>query len=271
MAGPFDFTGQNIEDTYERVVQTDGTNFYDGTGSAISIVSSKVNLISEVGTNTNYELTFGSLPLGGGGSFLRADGNPSTTNRLSYNPSTNTLNTFNLEAKNNLTTLGSITASGNISASGTIYAGLSTGTSNTVVISDNGELKTDNVDSKIFGNNLVDYTATLSPVTPASRQLAIWSSAGTIRGYDGLTASSDGIITATAISASLSAANISYIGFLDVTKLRINGVIVGQYISNNTVLGNAVDTKTIIESPKLEVNDLDVLGNISGTVDGGKF
>jgi len=33
MAGPFDFTGQNIEDTYQRVLQTDGTALYDGTGS----------------------------------------------------------------------------------------------------------------------------------------------------------------------------------------------------------------------------------------------
>jgi len=33
MAGPFDFTGQNIENTYQRVLQTDGTNIYDGTGS----------------------------------------------------------------------------------------------------------------------------------------------------------------------------------------------------------------------------------------------
>lgn len=34
MAGPFDFTGQNIEDTYQRVLQTpDGINMYDGTGS----------------------------------------------------------------------------------------------------------------------------------------------------------------------------------------------------------------------------------------------
>lgn len=34
MAGPFDFTGQNIENTYQRVLQTpDGINMYDGTGS----------------------------------------------------------------------------------------------------------------------------------------------------------------------------------------------------------------------------------------------
>jgi hypothetical protein len=37
MAGPFDFTGQNIEDTYQRVLQTDGTNIYDGTGSLFTL------------------------------------------------------------------------------------------------------------------------------------------------------------------------------------------------------------------------------------------
>jgi hypothetical protein len=37
MAGPFDFTGQNIEDSYQRVLQTDGTNVYDGTGSLFTL------------------------------------------------------------------------------------------------------------------------------------------------------------------------------------------------------------------------------------------
>ena len=33
-----DLTGQNIQDTYQKVVQTEGNLFTDGTGSAISIV-----------------------------------------------------------------------------------------------------------------------------------------------------------------------------------------------------------------------------------------
>jgi hypothetical protein len=33
MSGPLDFTNENIENTYQRVLQTDGTNVYDGTGS----------------------------------------------------------------------------------------------------------------------------------------------------------------------------------------------------------------------------------------------
>lgn len=31
-----DLTGQNIENTYQRVIQTDGTDFYDGTGSLVN-------------------------------------------------------------------------------------------------------------------------------------------------------------------------------------------------------------------------------------------
>ena len=41
MAGPFDFTGQNIEDTYQRLVQVSGSGFCDGTGSAVSIGGSQ--------------------------------------------------------------------------------------------------------------------------------------------------------------------------------------------------------------------------------------
>ena len=47
MAGPFDFTGQNIEDSYQRVLQTDGTLVYDGTGSLFTITS----------TSSSYALT----------------------------------------------------------------------------------------------------------------------------------------------------------------------------------------------------------------------
>jgi len=40
MAGPFDLTGQNIENTYQRVLQTpDGVNIYDGTGSLFTVTA----------------------------------------------------------------------------------------------------------------------------------------------------------------------------------------------------------------------------------------
>ncbi len=37
MAGPLDFTGQNIEDSYQRVLQTDGLIITDGTGSFVNL------------------------------------------------------------------------------------------------------------------------------------------------------------------------------------------------------------------------------------------
>ena len=50
MAGPFDLTGQDIENTYQRVLQTDGTLVYDGTGSLVNI-----NLSGSV--TSSYALT----------------------------------------------------------------------------------------------------------------------------------------------------------------------------------------------------------------------
>jgi hypothetical protein len=37
MAGALDLTGQNIENTYQRLIQTDGTSYYDGTGSLLDL------------------------------------------------------------------------------------------------------------------------------------------------------------------------------------------------------------------------------------------
>jgi hypothetical protein len=57
MSGPLDFTNQNIEDTYPRVLQTDGVIVYDGTGSVFPIGANIANTI-----NTN--ITIGGVPSG---------------------------------------------------------------------------------------------------------------------------------------------------------------------------------------------------------------
>lgn len=52
MAGPFDLTGQNIENTYPRILQTpDGVNVYDGTGSAF-VFTATFNTSSLVTTSS---------------------------------------------------------------------------------------------------------------------------------------------------------------------------------------------------------------------------
>jgi hypothetical protein len=57
MAGPFDFTGQNIEDSYQRVLQTpDGINIYDGTGSLFTVTA----VASAGGSNTQIQFNSAS-------------------------------------------------------------------------------------------------------------------------------------------------------------------------------------------------------------------
>lgn len=58
MAGPFDLTGQNIENTYQRILQTpDGVNIYDGTGSAFTVTS----VATAGGSNQNIQFNSSSL------------------------------------------------------------------------------------------------------------------------------------------------------------------------------------------------------------------
>jgi len=58
MAGPFDLTGQNIENTYPRILQTpDGVNVYDGTGSAFTFTAVAV----PEGPNTSIQFNGNGL------------------------------------------------------------------------------------------------------------------------------------------------------------------------------------------------------------------
>ena len=72
MAGPLDFTGQNIEDTYERIVQTNGTSFFDGTGSAITITGTQnLQQVTDQGSVTTTPIT---------ASIISASGNVNVNN-----------------------------------------------------------------------------------------------------------------------------------------------------------------------------------------------
>ena len=77
-----DLTGQNIENTYQRVIQTDGTNFYDGTGSLVNfggavfpytgsaIISGSLEVIGDIKGSPQFQITAGgtntSLAIGSG-------------------------------------------------------------------------------------------------------------------------------------------------------------------------------------------------------------
>lgn len=76
-----DLTGQNIEDTYQRIVQWDGIQFYDGTGSLVPLGASSQSLqqVTETGAVTTIPIT-GSIfsasgdVYGNTGSFQLIDG-----------------------------------------------------------------------------------------------------------------------------------------------------------------------------------------------------
>ena len=58
-----DLTGQNIENTYPRLVQTDGTSYFDGTGSLLSLGGGAQNLESVLtqGSSTSIAITSSAI------------------------------------------------------------------------------------------------------------------------------------------------------------------------------------------------------------------
>jgi len=100
MAGPFDLTGQNIENTYQRVLQTpDGATFYDGTGSLVTLPSANTAslLITASATLNNIQFTKGdgstfnvTVDTGSGGT-VNTSGFVTTS---SFNAFTSSINNF---------------------------------------------------------------------------------------------------------------------------------------------------------------------------------
>lgn len=409
MAGPFDFTGQNIEDTYQRLVQVSGSGFCDGTGSAISIGGSQnLQQVTDQGASTTTPITASVISASGAVTVneLTASGlqYPSTDSDDGYVIMTNGAGVLTLEANvnyvtvknvhgstltkgtpvhatgtsgntpevivasasnaatmpatfvlaedlnddeegravlsgfmNGISTTGftegnnlyvapnggytqtkptgadliqniaivgkvdstngsifvygsgrsndvpnfinctQITASGDISASGTLFADdiratLPTGQDNSVVILDaDGRLKTDEIDGDVFDTGrLAKSFANFDNFPNYSNQVAVWRDNISLRGYTPITADSDGILIATAFSAS-GHTTASFIQLLDVDKLRVNGVLIGERIGTDTKIGNTADTRTIIQSPKLEATNLNITGEITGSFDGGTF
>lgn len=93
-----------------------------------------------------------------------------------------------LDIKGNLTASGSVIlgdASGDtVTITGRLQAAnIGTGTDNSVLIQDSsGNIKTDEIDSKVWTGKLVDYTG-----TPTDNQVAVFTDTDTLEGDDGLT------------------------------------------------------------------------------------
>jgi len=112
MAGPYDLTGQNIEDTYQRILQTpDGSTFYDGTGSLVNVGGT----VTPGNPNT-------SVQFNGNGVF-------SGSSNFTFNSASNALTlTGSLNVSGSTTQVGNNTLLGNTTLSGSIIISGSTTT-----------------------------------------------------------------------------------------------------------------------------------------------
>lgn len=142
-----DLTGQNIQDTYQKVVQTDGTNLANGTGSLLPIsfggnqtITAGGLEVSGVFTIPGFNDVSSSLAAAvAGGDNL---GNHKATQAI------------NLDG-NPIFGITHLTASGNISASGEIISNRITaigGTSTFAAITTNGNIS---ASGNIIGLNII--------------------------------------------------------------------------------------------------------------------
>jgi cytoskeletal protein CcmA (bactofilin family) len=138
-----DLKNQNIQDTYQKVVQTDGTNLADGTGSLLPIsfdgnnvtisgsLTANEYIVSSSVTNITVATLSGSTNFGDsqddthrftGSLYLANDLKANAGFQIGPPGESLASTTANLSINGNIFTKTHITASGNISASGNIYA-----------------------------------------------------------------------------------------------------------------------------------------------------
>lgn len=108
MSGPLDLTNVFIEDTYQRLIQTDGVYLYDGTGSLFSINGSSTGIAILNNTNNNI---------------LTATGNATSINgesRFTFDGS-NAVLTGSFNVRGSTTQIGNNTLVGTTTLTGSIF------------------------------------------------------------------------------------------------------------------------------------------------------
>ena len=192
-----DFTGKNIQDTYQKVVQTDGTNLADGTGSLLPISFDGNNvIISGSLIATEYSVT------------------SSVTNIQIATLSGST--EFGNTADDTHQFIGNITASGDISSSSDIYG--------STLYSEQGIMHDNDANTGItFSSDTLQFiTNTVQTAKFAGGTTQLGNTSYTT-GITGSTISFQGNITASG--------NISSSGTITALSLNI-GTIDGGYFGN---------------------------------------
>jgi hypothetical protein len=157
-----DFTGQNIQDTYKKLVQTEGNLFADGTGSILQIITSDQTSSMTVATasfaiSASHEITYELSS--------------------SYAEIADALTPgIDIDVRN-------ITSSGDISASGDVYA-------SNLILPPNGEIApsenhgtikfmtkppgtTNNGETVTIGQDLIEFKASPAQTTPLHSYLKL--------------------------------------------------------------------------------------------------
>ena len=157
-----DFTGQNIQDTYKKLVQTEGNLFADGTGSILQIITSDQTSSMTVATasfaiSASHEITYELSS--------------------SYAEIADALTPgIDIDVRN-------ITSSGDISASGDVYA-------SNLILPPNGEIApsvnnstikfmtkppgtTNNGETVTIGQDLIEFKASPTTTTPLHSYLKL--------------------------------------------------------------------------------------------------
>jgi hypothetical protein len=113
MSGPLDLTNVFIEDTYQRLIQTDGVYLYDGTGSLFTISGSSSGIAILNNTNNNILTATGNATSINGESRFTFDGSNAVLTG-SFNVSGSTTQRGNNTLVGTTTLTGSIFINGDI-------------------------------------------------------------------------------------------------------------------------------------------------------------
>ena len=107
-------SGSNIQDTFQRVLQTDGGDLRDGTGSLVTLnnITASGNINAGGNVYATEYFVDDVISLSHPSSNLLAVGNATAWHEIQLGHSTQT---------NRIDLQGNVTASGNISASGDLY------------------------------------------------------------------------------------------------------------------------------------------------------
>ena len=216
MAGPFDLTGQNIENTYPRILQTpDGVNVYDGTGSAFTFTAVAI----PEGPNTSVQFNGNGL-FSGSSNFTFNSASNALTLTGSLNVTGSTLQTGNNTLIGNTVLSGSIRISGSSDIQGiTTMTGSLNITGSTTQTGNN----------TLTGNTLLSGSIIISGSNPPGSITASVQVYGDIRqsGYhrfDPVTTNIDTSVSASYIYVSGSTNDLYFSqngsGYNNVTRLR---------------------------------------------------